>query len=178
MLTLAGRVACACNQNTWEAEPRLGYMATYGPGIAMREENSSEIAPLITILRESGWEVSWGSLYYSCPFKSEIILKEKNSKGEVKPSPKGEQESGVGRMKTGHSLQTERSLQEDTWCWRAWLFFFFLSQCTTFEQVLDRGVTIHQADYKEGPLGYLLGMMNEQVSDRQESKEASTGCGQ
>lgn len=98
----------------------------------------------------------------------------------MKSSPKGQQESGVGRMKTGHSLQTERSLQEATQSWRAWffVFFFFFSQCTTFERVLDRGVTIHQADYKEGPLGYLLGMMNEQVSDRQESKEASAGCGQ
>lgn len=95
----------------------------------------------------------------------------------MKPSPKGEQESGVERMKIGHSLQTERSLQEATPCWQAWLFFFS-SQRTTFERVLGRGVTIHQADNKEGPLGCLLGMMKEQVSDRQESKEASAGCGQ
>lgn len=61
MLTLAGGVACVCNQNTWEAEargkesePRLDYLATYGPGIAVREENSSEIAALITTRKESG----------------------------------------------------------------------------------------------------------------------------
>lgn len=54
----------------------------------------------------------------------------------------------------------------------------FFSQCTTSERVLDRCVTIPQADYREGPLGLLLRIMSEQVNDGQESDEASAGCGQ